>query len=248
MRQRRLKNLDERLAKHEALICKVEEIPKTGWVNTFFKDPKTHHPLVSDKVVDEKEQSHSGRLFVELGCGKGRFITELALNNPDDYFVAIECQPSAAIRAMEKVAELGINNVKFFLKQIDDLGKYFATNELDGIYLNFSDPWPKARHEKRRLTHRNKLKVYGQLLKEGGFVAFKTDNTPLFDFSQEEFLYMEQPERLDEIGFKFQREDFSRDLHASVYMDKNVMTEYEEKFSILGEKIKYIKDIKLLHI
>ena len=113
---------------------------------------------------------------MELGCGKGRFISTYADLNRDKNYIAIEGQKNVVLRAFEKVEEKELTNVKFVMSFIDDITEFFEDGELAGIYLNFSDPWPKARHAKRRLTHTRFLKGYERVIKKGGFVEFKTDN------------------------------------------------------------------------
>lgn len=164
-------------------------------------------------------------LFVELGTGKGDFISQLAMRNPDVNYIGIEAQQDVLYAAAKKIAALGLTNVRLLVFDINNIEEIFAENEVDGFFINFCDPWPKARHAKRRLTHISFLERYRKLLTEGGKLAFKTDNRPLFDFSLEQF---------ELAGLKV--EDVSFDLHAENRPD-NIMTEYERKFSGYGEKI-----------
>ena len=166
-----------------------------------------------------------GRLYVELGTGKGDFISQLALRHPDVNFIGIEAQQDVLYSAAKKVRELGLTNVRLLVFDINNIESIFAEHEVDQFYINFCDPWPKKRHAKRRLTHVGFLEKYRRLLKKPGELHFKTDNRPLFDFSLEQF---------EEAGLRVQ--DVSYDLHAENRPD-NIMTEYERKFSGFGEKI-----------
>ena len=156
-------------------------------------------------------------LHVELGCGKGRFTVETARNHPDVLFVAIEKVPDALVVAMERAVELGLENVRFVVGDAGDLPDYFAPGEADRIYINFCDPWPPKRQAKRRLTHRNFLALYRQVLCPAGEIHFKTDNGPLFAFSLEEF---------PAAGYTLR--EVTDDLHADGV--QGVMTDYEAKF------------------
>ncbi len=166
-------------------------------------------------------------LFVELGAGKGDFITRLAAEYPEAAFIGIEAQQVVLYSAAKKLKEVEppLRNVRLLVFDINDLERIFAPGEVSGFFINFCDPWPKARHAKRRLTHRNFLSRYRRLLSAGGKLSFKTDNRPLFDFSLEEFRAA---------GLRV--EDISYDLHGENRPD-NIETEYERKFSRLGEKI-----------
>ena len=171
-------------------------------------------------------------LYIEVGMGKGRFIMEMARKHPDICLIGIEMYDSVLLRALQKKQELEeagilLPNLKFIRVDARLLPEIFGKNEVDRIYLNFSDPWPKARHDKRRLTSRVFLQRYDQILKPDGKVEFKTDNRTLFDFSLEE---------ATEAGWTIEQHTF--DLHHDPEMcEDNVMTEYEEKFSSLGNPI-----------
>ena len=185
-----------------------------------------------DRPADEAErgrwQEIFGReapLFVELGTGKGDFISRMAERSPDVDFIGIEKQQDVLIAAARKVREKELKNVRLLVFDIAQLEKIFAPGEVDRFFVNFCDPWPKARHAKRRLTHRSFLARYKELLVPGGKLVFKTDNRALFDFSLEEFR---------EMGLS--PHDVSYDLHGEEHPE-NVMTEYEKKFSGKGEKI-----------
>ncbi|MBR6323197.1 MAG: tRNA (guanosine(46)-N7)-methyltransferase TrmB [Lachnospiraceae bacterium] len=167
-----------------------------------------------------------GPLQIEIGCGKGRFLSELSLKHPEVNYLGIEKFSSVLLRALEKRALMECTNLYFLRFDAEALDTVFAPGEIDKIYLNFSDPWPKARHHKRRLTSREFLARYEKVLSPGGTVEFKTDNVKLFDFSIEE---------AESEGWEIL--EFTRDLHKSPMNEGNIMTEYEEKFSLLGNKI-----------
>ena len=164
-------------------------------------------------------------LYVELGTGKGDFISQMAEREPGVNFIGIEAQQDVLYAAAKKVAAMELKNVRLLVFDIHEIERIFAPGEVDRLFLNFCDPWPKKRHYKRRLTYRGFLEKYRHLLKQGGELHFKTDNRPLFDFSLKEFEAAELPVR-----------DVSYDLHAENRPD-NIMTEYERKFSGFGEKI-----------
>ena len=168
---------------------------------------------------------------IEIGMGKGRFISTLAAQNPDINYVGIEKYSSVLLRAVQKLEEEELPNVRLIRMDAEDLENVFAQGELDRIYLNFSDPWPKDRHAKRRLESRQFLARYNQILKKDGTIEFKTDNRPLFDFALEE---------VEAAGWTLNEKTF--DLHADARLNEgNVMTEYEERFSAQGNPIcKYI--------
>ena len=168
---------------------------------------------------------------IEIGMGKGTFITTLAANNPDINYVGIEKYSSVLLRAVEKQDELQLPNLRFIRMDAEAICEVFGEGEVDRIYLNFSDPWPKDRHAKRRLTSRQFMARYDIILKPDGQVEFKTDNKDLFDFAISE---------LPLAGWK--EKAVTYDLHHDPVLNAgNVMTEYEEKFSAKGNPIcKYI--------
>ena len=205
MRQRNRKHLDERLTNLGGMY--------------------------SDKgdILDDEFLTHP--LHMEIGCGKGRFITTLANLNPDVHYIASEMIANIIVLAAEKAQAMELNNIRFVSGNVQFLADAIPAGSVDRIYLNFSDPWPKDRHAKRRLPSRQFLNRFDQILKEDGRISFKTDNRELFDFAIEE---------LEPAGWK--AEVITYDLHAdAVLCDGNVMTEYEEKFSSMGNPIyKYI--------
>ena len=170
-------------------------------------------------------------IHIEIGMGKGKFIHTMAKLHPDINYVGIEKYSSVLLRAIQKMEEEELPNLKFLRMDAEDIATVFAPGEVDRIYLNFSDPWPKDRHAKRRLPSREFLARYDVILKKEGRLAFKTDNRDLFDFAVEE---------LEPAGWK--AEVITYDLHGDEnLMEGNVMTEYEEKFSAMGNPIcKYI--------
>jgi len=166
------------------------------------------------------------RFRLEIGCGKGAFITALAAQNPEVGFLAVEKVGDVILLAAEKARDAALDNVRFLCCDAEYLPRMLPAHFAERIYLNFCDPWPKARHAKRRLTYRESLKRIAGLLAPGGFVAFKTDNRDLFDFSVAEF---------EAAGFMLRRVTY--DLHASEWAENNIMTEYERNFSEKGFKI-----------
>jgi len=200
MRQRKVKNEEEKLA---ALVHRTIENPtamKGNW-------PKP--------------------CYLEMGCGKGQFIASLAKMDPEGFYIGCEGIGSVVLRAMEMIEAMDLPNVKFIADYINAPEEYFAPGELSAIYLNFSDPWPKARHAKRRLTSPQFLNRYREFLAADGDLEFKTDNQDLFAFSLES---------VPEAGWKLMAHTF--DLHHDETMNQgNIMTEYEAKFSGLGQPI-----------
>lgn len=174
---------------------------------------------------------NSGELHIEVGMGKGRFLHEMAKRTPDINYVGIEMYSSVLLRALQKMEAEPLPNLKFLCVDARVLPDIFEKGEVDHIYLNFSDPWPKDRHAKRRLPSRQFLERFDHILKPDGRISFKTDNRALFDFAVEE---------LEPAGWK--AEVITYDLHADEELCRdNVMTEYEEKFSSKGNPIcKYI--------
>lgn len=168
-------------------------------------------------------------IYLELGCGKGQFATTLAKRHPNTLVIAMEREPTAALIAMEKAIKQNVDNLFFIAADINFLREYFDNNEVNRIYLNFSDPWTRQNKPKRRLTYRSFLDVYHQVLKDGSDLFFKTDNDLLFDFSLEE---LEQS--------KFKVLDYSRDLHRSKWAEQNIQTEFEAKYVQKGISIKVL--------
>jgi tRNA (guanine-N7-)-methyltransferase len=190
---------------------------------------------VNDYVVHEPEKQkgkwntlfgNENPIHVEIGMGKGKFIMQLAAMNPQINYIGIEKYSSVLLRALEKREEVELSNLYFLRFDAEYLNDIFDKDEISRIYLNFSDPWPKDRHAKRRLTSKEFLAKYNQCLKKEGEVIFKTDNRMLFDFS------------VEEAGIAgWELKEVTYDLHHSEYMEGNVMTEYEERFSAMGNPI-----------
>lgn len=209
MRHRKVKNEEERLAEHHQYLIGDPKARKGGWHEVF---------------------GNGNDIFAEFGCGKGKFIMTLAASNPGWNYVAFEGRGSIVLRALEKAAREGLDNIVFVKEYIKDTEEYFGEDELSGIYLNFSDPWPKDRHARRRLTHSRYLSGYRKILNKGGCIEFKTDNGDLFASALSEF---------ESSGFQLL--EVTEDLHSTELPAKNVTTEYEDKFLSEGKKIYYCK-------
>lgn len=194
----------EKLQQHPNVVISDPEAYRGNWKQAFQREASLH---------------------VEIGTGKGQFLTGMAERNPSVLFVGIEFMESVIVSALEKVLASEVENAKLLNRNAVDLSLFFAENEVDRIYLNFSDPWPKNRHEKRRLTYRDFLSMYEKVLKPGGEVHLKTDNRGLFEYSLDSFRQ-----------YGLEVANVSWDLHKSE-MSENVMTEYEEKFSENGQTI-----------
>lgn len=208
MRLRYVKGSKELIAAHEAIVHDPKDL-KGRW-HEFF--------------------GNSNPIRLEIGMGKGKFLSTLAMQNPDVNYIGIEKYEAVILRALEKKESLELKNLALICDYASELGEIFAEGEIDMIYLNFSDPWPKDRHAKRRLTSDNFLEVYKVILKKGGKVQFKTDNTALFDYSVERAL-----------ACGYDVPALTRDLHASEFAEGNVCTEYEEKFVAEGKKICFMQ-------
>jgi tRNA (guanine-N7-)-methyltransferase len=194
----------DKIEQHPQYIVANPEIYKGKWHEVFGNEQPLH---------------------IEVGTGKGQFVTEMARANPDINYMGIELYDSVIVAALDRLIEADLPNLRLLNVNAADLEKYFAKNDVDRVYLNFSDPWPKVRHEKRRLTYKDFLKLYEDILVDKGEIHFKTDNQGLFEYSLMSF---------SEYGLllKF----VSLDFHKSDYQG-NIMTEYEEKFSEKGNRI-----------
>ena len=197
-----------------------EKIDNSAFV---VHEPEGHQGQWKNEVFTSE-----GPLYIEIGCGKGMFLTEMAARHPGQNFLGIEKMSSVLLRAVQKVEEMDPAPVNLMFMRFDaeHIQEIFAEGEVDGLFLNFSDPWPKDRHHKRRLTSREYLARYEKILKPGAVVEFKTDNVGLFDFSLEE---------AEAAGWQVVMT--TRDLHRSEYAADNIMTEYEDRFATLGNKI-----------
>ncbi len=163
-------------------------------------------------------------LWVEVGCGKGKFTAETAAANPDVLLIAIERCREAMVVAMEKAKNMGLTNVFFVDMDVALMEGCFDFGEIDRLFINFPDPWPRSKNAKRRLTFRTFLRMYSRVIREGGEIHFKTDNAPLFEFTLEELELVGLPAK-----------NVTRDLHANGPV--GIMTGYEEKFHALGTPI-----------
>ena len=192
-----------------------------------------HEPEKYKGLWKQEVFQNDNPVRIEIGMGKGKFIMELAGNNPEINFIGIEKYSSVLLRAIQKMEALEkpLDNLVFVRMDAEYINDVFDEEEIDRIYLNFSDPWPKDRHAKRRLPSRQFLERYNHILKKDGVVEFKTDNRDLFDFALEE---------VPEAGWKIKASTFN--LHNDPVLNEgNIMTEYEEKFSSMGNPIcKYI--------
>ena len=191
-----------------------------------IKDPEKKKGLWKKEVFGNDNEVH-----IEIGMGKGRFLMDMAALHPDINYVGIEKYSSVLLRALQKQEQLLLPNIIFIRMDAETITEVFAPGEVGKIYLNFSDPWPKDRHAKRRLPSREFLKRYDQILVPDGVVEFKTDNKDLFQFALEE---------IEPAGWTLDAVTY--DLHNDEVMNEgNVMTEYEERFSAAGNPIyKYI--------
>lgn len=179
----------------------------------------------------EQVFGNNNPIHIEVGTGKGRFITEMAKAHPNINYIGIELSSSVIVAALDRAIDANIENVKLLNVNAEDLKDFFAKNDVSRIYLNFSDPWPKARHEKRRLTFKAFLAMYEAILIDNGEIHFKTDNRGLFEYSLTSFS-----------AYGLLLTYVSLDLHNSEF-EGNIMTEYEEKFSNLGQPI-YRSEVK----
>lgn len=204
MRVRNKPQALETLAKYPQYVIQDPENYRGKWQSCF-----------------EKEQP----LHIEVGSGKGRFINEMAKAHPDINYIGIEMNKNVLVNALNHLIESDVPNLKLLLVDGRNLTEYFADGEVDQLYLNFSDPWPKKRHEKRRLTYKTFLATYEQILCPNGQIHFKTDNRGLFEYSLSSF--SQYGMILNQVWL---------DLHASDF-EGNIMTEYEEKFSSRGQVI-----------
>ena len=201
MRMRKKKNLGPRMEQAGSRLC-----------------PTPHPSMWADIAPDKK-------LFVELGCGKGRFACDMAALHDETLYVAVERVPEAIVVGMERAEQAGLGNLRFIDGDISSLTAWFAAGSVDALFINFCDPWPRSRHAERRLTHTAFLKVYKTLLAPGGRLYFKTDNAPLYDYTLQ---------CLEEAGYTVLFA--TRDLHGGSRPDSYppVTTEYEDRFTAQG--------------
>ncbi|MDN6070784.1 MAG: tRNA (guanosine(46)-N7)-methyltransferase TrmB [Lactococcus plantarum] len=206
MRVRNRKGAPEMMAQNTQYVVENPEAFKGKWSEKFGNPNPIH---------------------IEVGSGKGAFITGMAQKNPNINYIAIDMQLTVLSYALDKVLEIALPNVQLLHVDGSSLTNYFADGEVDQLYLNFSDPWPKSRHEKRRLTYKDFLKTYETILVKEGQIHFKTDNRGLFEYSLSAM--SQYGMRLNQVWL---------DLHTDeTFAEQNVMTEYETKFSEKGQVI-----------
>lgn len=211
MRVRFRSDARERLQNNSFVFIEPVE-NKNNWKNVFNNENSIH---------------------LEIGTGKGQFIFNLAKNNPNINFIGLETQPTVLSYLLDKIEEEQVSNLRLMLADANNLIDYFDKGEIDKIYLNFSDPWPKTRHEKRRLTFKKFLEQYEYVLSGDKIIAQKTDNMSLFEYSLWSY---------SNYGFKIN--NISLDLTNSIYEEKNIHTEYEDKFIKKGNNIYYVEVTK----
>lgn len=210
MRQRKVRNLEERILSYRH--CFVGNAPELAGIwNSIF--------------------GNENDLFLEIGSGKGNFLIKQAEAHPSRNYIGIEGHLSVVFRALQKLDQAEPGNVRFACELVKDPGELFSESEVSGIYLNFSDPWPKKGHSHRRLTHRNYLMQYKKILRLGGFVEVKTDDGAFFDFTVQE---------AEDTGL-FAISEITSDLHSSAFEAAQVTSEYEEKFIAEGRRIYYVR-------
>ncbi|MBR2520224.1 MAG: tRNA (guanosine(46)-N7)-methyltransferase TrmB [Selenomonadaceae bacterium] len=188
---------------------------------------QTFADFVTVGEVQPFQKDSTRKLYVELGTGKGDFITQIAERNPQINFVGLEVEATVVLAAARKVHEKNLSNVRLIVFDVSNITELFAEHEVDRLYINFCDPWPKKRHAKRRLTYVKFLELYRKILAPDGEIFFKTDNRGLFDFSLEQFELAGMDVR-----------DVTNDLHANE-PPENIRTEYETKFSAQGVPINF---------
>lgn len=215
MRMRRKKHLEERLEACSDIII------------SMYREDRNFSTSVEKKDYIDTERLFCNKnpVYLEVGCGKGRFAAELAKQNPDKNILAVEKTSNVIVEAAERAKAEAIPNLKFLLGPAEYLPIFIRDKSVDRIYLNFSCPFPKKRYASHRLTHKNFLEIYKKIMTDTADIHQKTDNTHFFEFSIEQ---------LSQSGFSLKNVTF--DLHASDFED-NIMTEYEERFTKEGLNI-----------
>ena len=253
MRQRKIKDLEAKMAKYQKYFVSDACEIKGKWQSIF---------------------GNGHNIYLELGCGKGNFLIQQAELHPERNYIGVEGQDSVIYRALQKLDEAlqstdlcngqvaKLINVRFVCEFVNNPSDLFCEGEISGVYLNFSDPWPKDRHAHRRLTHKKYLMEYHKILKDDGFIEFKTDNDDLFEFTVNEVSEINdlessatdmvkkeqsvQTTETKQINPKLYKiTEITTDLHNSNFDAKNIKTEYEEKFSLAGKNINYMRLVKL---
>ncbi len=223
MRMRKKKHLSERLDAVKELLLTIEK-----------HDPDIRRAADEPKYYDiEKIFGNTNPLQLEIGCGKGQFIAEIAKRNPDINYIGVEVCDDVAVLAAEKIKAAGLQNVRFMITGAEFLRKYIKDDSVERIYLNFSCPFPKVRYAKHRLTSNGFLKIYKKILKKGAEIHQKTDNMHFFEFSIENYT---------EVGYKLK--NVSLDLHSSGF-EGNIVTEYEQRFLDLGQPIYRLEAVNI---
>lgn len=215
MRMRKKKNLSEKIqsvASHLTVL--------------FSDDPNYNTSVTKKEYIDFKTIfGNDNPMQLEVGCGKGQFVCEMAKRYPDVNFIAVEVNPNVAYMAAKKAVELSLKNVHFLQCRAEYLPKYIPDSSVEAVYLNFSCPFPKKKYASHRLTNKRFLDIYRLLMKDGAEIHQKTDNMHFFEYSIEQF---------SQCGFALKNVTF--DLHNSGY-ENNIMTEYEKRFTDLGQPI-----------
>lgn len=215
MRMRRKKNLDERLAACKGVMLYMQ-----------CQNEHANAPLSEEFFVNSRKIfGNDNPLYLEIGCGKGGFALEFARQNPDINLIAVEKTPNVLVTGMERLMEEGLPNLRFCMGQAEYLDHLFHEQTVDRLFLNFSCPFPKNQYASHRLTHERFLEIYRRVLKNGAEIHQKTDNMHFFEFSIEQF---------SKCGFPMK--NVSLDLHNSGF-EGNIITEYEKRFSDLGQPI-----------
>lgn len=198
-----------------------------GWLPDYIAEER--NIKFAEKFDPERIFGNNNPVHLEIGCGKGKFIQQLAEENPDINFIALEQTANVLITAMERTIKSGVKNLKYYAGKAEYLEKVFSPESVERIYLNFSCPYPKESYAKHRLTHPLFLKIYRSLITPDGYIKQKTDNRRLFEFSIENF---------SQNGWKLR--NVSLDLHNSK-ITGNIITEYEQRFSDMGMPIFYLE-------
>jgi tRNA (guanine-N7-)-methyltransferase len=262
MRQRKIQDVERKIAQYEHMLVRDPDRLAGRWRarlssgnldsvidgvtggrrDSDAPEERWRECLSSDNLDDpicgnagDHAAVNGRKLFVEIGSGKGRFLIDKALSDTDNFYIGFEGQRSVLYRALAKAPADAVLNFRFCPEYIYDIREFFTEGEISGIFLNFSDPWPKARQEKRRLTSPVYLTGYRHVLAPGGALEFKTDNDALFTYSVGQFEACQ--------GFRLTA--VTDDLHRSEYAGDTVETEYEHKFRNLNRKIKFLRAVKL---
>ena len=219
MRMRKKRHLDERIEQCSSVSL--------GWLPDYSADLRGDPPI--EKFDVQRVFGNTNPVHLEVGCGKGRFIQQLAEENPHINYLALEQTPNVLVTAMERTRDSGITNLRYYAGKAEYLEKALGPQSVELIYLNFSCPYPKESYAKHRLTHPLFLKIYASILSTNGFIKQKTDNQRLFEFSIENF---------SQCGWSLR--NVSLDLHNSK-ITGNIITEYEERFTKMGLPIYYLE-------